>query len=83
MVPVMSGLNKVEDPFYGVLRLQTLPCLAQPRPFPVEASEELLKEEIPTSNLSHLLFIRPFLTVLLDPREKQRPPKGKEAFSGA
>ena len=81
MVPVMIGLNKVKDPFHGVSCLQTLLCLAQPRPLPVEASEELMKEEIPTSKLPHLLFITPFLPVLLDPREKQRLPKGKEAFS--
>lgn len=82
-VPVMLGLNKVEDPFYGALCLQTLLCLACPRPLPAEASEELMKEEIPTSNLPQFLFITAFLTVLLDPKEKQRPPKGKEAFGAA
>jgi len=82
-VTVILGLNKVEDPFCGVLCLQTLLCLAQPNNLPAEASEELMKEEIPTTKLPHLLFITPFLAVLLDPREKQIPLKGKKAFSAA
>lgn len=50
MVPMTLGLHKVEDPFYGVLCLQTLQCLAYPRPLPAEASEKLM-------------YVTPFLPV--------------------